>query len=191
MNDVSEVLYTTILHQGDLHASLTAGISGEPINLQIGLKSWGRKESPHEAFYGQVSADQILEWWKSYKQRLFARNLRSMLGETDVNTEMRTTVEKEPALFWYFNNGVTIVTRRASRAMVGGGGNDFATFHCEDISIVNGAQTVGTIGKFGETNPESLADVFVPLRVIVRGENQTFGGGCHPHEQSAESDRRS
>lgn len=173
-NDVSEVLYTTVLNQGDLHKSLTAGIAGEPINLQIGLKSWGRKDSPHEAFYGQVTADQIASWWSQHRQHLFDRNLRGTLGETDVNAEIRQTLEKKPADFWYFNNGITLVARNASRAMAGGAGTDFSTFHCEDVSVVNGAQTVSTIGKFANTKSEGLSDVFVPVRIIVRGEDQSF-----------------
>lgn len=173
-NDVSEVLYTTVLNQGDLHKSLTAGIAGEPINLQIGLKSWGRKDAPHEAFYGQVTADQIASWWSQHRQHLFDKNLRGTLGETDVNAEIRQTLEKRPVDFWYFNNGITLVTRNASRAMAGGAGTDFSTFHCEDVSVVNGAQTVSTIGKFASTKHEGLSDVFVPVRIIVRGEDQSF-----------------
>ena len=173
-NDVSEVLYTTVLNQAELHKSLTASVAGEPINLQIGLKSWGRKESPHEAFYGQVSADQVASWWTQFRHRLFARNLRGTLGETDVNVEMRQTLEQTPSDFWYFNNGITLVARSAKRPMVGGAGTDFSTFHCEDISVVNGAQTVSTIGKFGDANPSKLEDISLHLRIIVRGENQTF-----------------
>jgi hypothetical protein len=173
-NDVSEVLYTTVLNQGDLHKSLTAGIAGEPINLQIGLKSWGRKDVPHEAFYGQVTADQIASWWSQHRQHLFDRNLRGTLGETDVNAEIRQTLEKRPADFWYFNNGITLVVRNANRAMAGGAGTDFSTFHCEDVCVVNGAQTVSTIGKFASAKPEGLDNVFVPVRIIVRGEDQSF-----------------
>ncbi len=173
-NDVSEVLYTTVLNQADLHKSLTAGITGEPINLQIGLKSWGRKETPHEAFYGQVSADQIASWWSQHRQHLFDKNLRGTLGETDVNAEIRQTLEKTPSDFWYFNNGITLVVRAANRAMAGGAGSDFSTFHCEDVNIVNGAQTVSTIGKFANLKSEGLIDVFVPVRIIVRGEDQSF-----------------
>jgi hypothetical protein len=175
MNDVSEVLATSILNQSKLHASLTIGVTGEPINLPIGLKFWGRKESPHEAIYGQVSAEQIADWWNTYRTRLFAGNLRSMLGETEVNVEMRQTLEKRPEQFWYFNNGVTIVARKASRAMAGGTGTDFGTFHCEDVSIVNGAQTVGTIGKYADGNAKAVEQAFVSLRIIVRGDNQYFG----------------
>jgi hypothetical protein len=175
MNDVSEVLFATILNQSELHASLAAGIAGEPINIQIGLKSWGRKEDPKEAFYGQLSADQIAIWWAKYRYRLFSKNLRSVLGDTDVNSEMRETLQKQPAEFWYFNNGITIVCRRATKAMAGGGGNDFATFHCEDVSIVNGAQTAGSIGKFSEGGPTGLADIMIPLRIIVREDDDHFG----------------
>ena len=175
MNDTSEVLYVTVLHQTALHASLTAGVAGEPINLAIALKSWGKKDAPHEAYYGQLAGPQIVLWWTTYRQRLFARNIRSVLGETDINAEIRQTLEARQGDFWYFNNGITVLARRASRSMAGGAGNDFSTFHCEDVSIVNGAQTVGTIGKFGESNPALVDEVYVPVRIIVRGDDATFG----------------
>jgi hypothetical protein len=175
MNDVSEVLFTTTLNQGELHTSLAAGVSGDPISLQIGLKSWGKKESPREAFYGQVTADQIAAWWSKYRYRLFSRNLRSVLGDTEVNSEMRETLQQQPSDFWYFNNGITIVCRRAARALAGGGSTDFATFHCEDVSVVNGAQTVGTIGKFSESGVTNLDQIFVSLRIIVREDDEQFG----------------
>ncbi len=175
MNDTSEVVFTTVLNQGQLHNSLVASAAGEPINLVISLKEWGHKPGPREAFYGQVSGDQIADWWGKYRTRLFSRNLRNMLGETEVNAEIRQTLEQNPSAFWYFNNGVTLICRRAQRAMAGGTLRDLATFHCDDISIVNGAQTVGTIGKFGEVHAEKCADALVSLRIIVRGEDIGFG----------------
>jgi hypothetical protein len=175
MNDTSEVLFTTVLNQSALHNSLVSSAIGEPINLVIGIKEWGHKTSPHEAFYGQISGDQIADWWSKYRTRLFARNLRSMLGETDVNAEIRQTLEQRGEAFWYFNNGITIVVRRAQRAMAGGAAREYTTFHCDDISVVNGAQTVGTIGKFAETNPEKCAEILVPVRIIVRGDDVSFG----------------
>ena len=52
---------------------------------------------------------------------------------------------------------------------------DFATFHCDDISVVNGAQTVGAIGKFSELHLDKCVNVLVPVRIIVRGEDVGFG----------------
>jgi hypothetical protein len=175
MNDTSEVVFITVLSQSLLHNSLAASASGEPINLQIGLKEWGHKANPHEAFYGQVTGEQVADWWGKYRTRLFARNIRSILGETDVNAEIRLTLEHRADSFWYFNNGITIVARRAQRSMAGGTGRDFATFHCDDISVVNGAQTVGAIGKFSEMHLDRCAEVLVPVRIIVRGDDVGFG----------------
>lgn len=174
LNDVSEVVFVTVLNQAELHRSLTAGVAGDPIDLQIGLKSWGRKDGPVEAFYGQVAAQDIVTWWGKYRTRLFSRNLRSTLGDTDVNTEMRNTLEHEPTSFWYYNNGVTLLTRTVSRAMIGGAGNDFGMFYCADVSVVNGAQTVSTIGRYGSSNPAAIADVYVPLRIIAKGGDDRF-----------------
>ncbi|TKB70549.1 MAG: hypothetical protein E8D52_00160 [Nitrospira sp.] len=166
MNDASEMLTVTTLNQSGLHASLTARLAGEPINVDFGLKSWGKIDTPHIAFYGQVAASIIAEWWSKFGDRLFARNLRSLLGDTDVNNEMRQTLEESPERFWYFNNGITIIAGKITKTMAGGGGTDFGMFHCEDISVVNGAQTVSTIGRHAVKASEKVARAFIPLRVI-------------------------
>jgi hypothetical protein len=166
MNDASELLITTILNQPVLHSSLTARLAGEPINVDLGLKSWGKMETPHVAFYGQVAASVIADWWSKYGDRLFARNLRSLLGDTDVNTEIRLTLQESPDNFWYFNNGITIIANKITKTMAGGGGTDFGTFHCENISVVNGAQTVSTIGRYCAKAPEKVDQALVLLRVI-------------------------
>ncbi len=128
MNDASEVLTVTTINQSGLHTSLTARLAGEPINVDLGLKSWGKTDTPHIAFYGQVAAPTIAEWWSKYGDRLFARNLRSLLGDTDVNNEIRQTLDDSPERFWYFNNGITIIAGKITKTMAGGGGTDLRNF---------------------------------------------------------------
>ncbi len=174
MNDASELLDVDVLSQSDLYTSLTAGISGEPIDLDMSLKSWGKIETPHLGFYGQVDGAQIASWWGKYRTRLFTKNLRGVLGDTEVNEEIRRTIEKTPQLFWYFNNGVTIVSRKIVKAMAGGGDTAYGNFHCEDVSIVNGAQTVGTIGK--HPSKDNVSALLVPIRVIsLENSDDAFG----------------
>jgi len=176
MNDTSEVLTLKILNQQALHTSLTIGLSGEPIIVDIGIRSWGRVDNPHIAYYGQVDGTQILGLWNSYRTKLFTKNLRSVLGDTEVNTEIRETLDRQPDHFWYYNNGVTIVAKKITKTMAGGVSSDYGTFHCEDIHVVNGAQTVSTIGKHGEKVADSLTTVYVPVRIISleKGEDN-FG----------------
>jgi hypothetical protein len=79
---------------------------------------------------------------------------------------MRLTLQDCPENFWYFNNGITIIAGKITKTMAGGGGTDFGTFHCENISVVNGAQTVSTIGRHNIKSPEKIAQALLPLRVI-------------------------
>ncbi|MFS0662128.1 AIPR family protein [Niallia alba] len=175
VNDASEVCSVTVLNQAKLHESLRAGVTGDPINIQIGLKEWGKKSSPFEAFYGQVNANQIAEWWGNHGKKLFAKNLRELIGETDINKDIRKTLEEEPEKFWYFNNGITIVCKSIKKSALGAGDNAFGNFVCEDISVVNGAQTVGTIGRYS-IEKNDLDNVYVPVRIISLEEaNEEFG----------------
>jgi hypothetical protein len=176
MNDASELLSVSPLNQTDLYGSLAAGISGEPINLEIGVRAWGRVEALHPAYYGQVDGGQIASWWTKYRSRLFTKNLRGVLGDTEVNDEIRTTIDKNPDLFWYFNNGITLTAKKVAKTMMGGGDTGFGTFHCSDVSIVNGAQTVGAIGKYAAISEEKVKKLFVPFRVIsLESSDVTFG----------------
>ena len=60
--------------------------------------------------------------------------------------------------------------------MVGGGDNDFGAFHCEDISIVNGAQTVSTIGRFAGSDIKKVKKESVHCRIIeISAEDALLG----------------
>lgn len=168
INDTSEVLSVNVFNQSELYKSLALGASGEPISLKVGLKSWGKVDSPFKAFYGQVNGTEIAGWWEKYQSRLFEKNLRNSLGDTDVNAEIKKTIEITPDHFWYFNNGITIVCKNAVKDMVGGADRDSGTFHCEDISIVNGAQTVSSIGQQWNSKQDArIEKIYVPVRIIA------------------------
>jgi len=177
MNDTEELLRLEILNQNKLYRFLITGISGEPISESIVLKSWGKIEQPYKAVYGHIAAPDIVSLWSKYHNRLFIHNLRDILGDTEVNAEIRSTIEKNPNCFWYYNNGITAVVKTYQKTMQGGGSTEYGNFQCEDFTIVNGAQTVGTVGKFGESNPAvSLDSVFIPIRIISQeGAPEHFG----------------
>jgi hypothetical protein len=172
MNDPTDMLTVTPFIQADLFRSLTVGISGEPINLEIILNSWGKRDTPRPAIYGQVDGQQIGSWWEKNRTRLFVKNLRGVLGDTEVNNEIRDTIERNPEHFWYFNNGITITAKKITKAAAGGGDNAFGVFHCENVSIVNGAQTVGAIGKYAESGKDNHHKISVAVRIISLEESQ-------------------
>ena len=165
LNDSSELVSLTVLNQAAVHASLAAGSAGAPVVLEFGLANWGRVDEPLTAFYGTVTGLELAEWWSANGVRLFEHNLRSVLGRTEVNQEITSTATKRPRDFWYFNNGVTVVANRVTKNLAGGASHDFGTFRADGASVVNGAQTVSTLGR-AAAGGANLDDVRVLLRVI-------------------------
>ncbi|WP_314060579.1 AIPR family protein [uncultured Vagococcus sp.] len=172
-NNANEVADFEIINQKRLHNSLRA--ESQRIDLDIPLTYWGKynidnqDNKTNQAYYGQVFAETLCEWWDEYGDSLSTLNIRKLLGETDINTEMRDTIEIEPENFWYFNNGITLVCDEVAKKSMFGASYEAGVFACKNISIVNGAQTLGTIGRYGvesEANREKLKLVKVQLRII-------------------------
>ena len=177
VNDPTEVLTWRLINQGLLHQSLTDTLDS-PITAEVAIRHWGQLQEPRLAIYGQVNAADLAKLWIDNPDRLVARNLRGSLGDTEVNNEIRGSLESRPELFWYLNNGVTATASNVEKLAVGGGRHDFGVFRCEGINIVNGAQTVSTIGryvaKFGAE--AELSNCYVQFRVIsLQDANADFG----------------
>jgi hypothetical protein len=165
------------LNQGIIHSSLSNGVDGEPIDLEIGMSQWGKLDDPQSAYYGMIAGEEVAAWWIDKGQRLFAKNIRQMLGTTEVNEEIRQTLEKSPEKFWYFNNGITVVADEIKKSPVGGNSRELGSFRASNISVVNGAQTVSTIGRYKLEDGGNLDKVKIPIRLIsLEGANQEFGG---------------
>lgn len=164
------------LNQAIIHSGLASGMDGEPIDLEIGLSQWGKVEEPHQGFFGIVAGEEVANWWGNKGKRLFAKNIRQMLGATEVNDEVKRTIEEQPENFWYYNNGVTIVAESIKKSMVGGNSRDIGSFKANNISIVNGAQTVSVIGKYAQEGGANLAKLRLPIRLIsLEGAPEYFG----------------
>jgi hypothetical protein len=172
MNNVGDenaekILTFERLNQSKVHASLAMSAGNDPIDIELGLTNWGLVSEPYKAYYGMVSAKEISDWWRNYNNRLFEKNIRQVLGKTEVNDEIRKTLQESPELFWYYNNGITLIVDKIEKSAVGGGSRDIGSFKLSKIAIVNGAQTVSSIGKFGETEePDKLDNVKVSIRII-------------------------
>lgn len=166
VNDASNMLSIVPLTQTGLHKAVVADAEGDSIKLEVMLSEWGQCKQPYSSYYGQVEAADIGAWWKDHQQALFAKNLRKFTGSTEVNEAIKDTLTNEPAKFWYFNNGITILCNKLRKKPMGGSKRTSGAFVCEGVSIVNGAQTVGCIGAIAASEPDSLANARVNVRLI-------------------------
>lgn len=102
-------------------------------------------------------------------EALFSANYRGFLGASRrrrINNAIRSTAESHSQDFWVFNNGITLLT-------LGYGSTKDGT-SLTGVSIINGAQTTGSIGSVDLTK-HSLSAVTVLCRVIQCSDDETIG----------------
>jgi hypothetical protein len=165
-NDTSELMSFRILRQGELHKAVAAGVAGAPISVEVQMNGWGQVRDPHFAIYGQVCASDVAGWMDAYGPRLFESNLRQFLGGSVVNQDIVHTLIERPEAFWYFNNGITAVAVELAKKPIGGNSTDSGIFECTGFSVVNGAQTVGSIHAAAIQAPEAASKAMVSVRII-------------------------
>jgi hypothetical protein len=136
------------------------------IDLSVLLSNWGRILEPYEAVYGAVSAMELTKWYEDYGTKLFVENLRYVIEKSDVNEGIMETADKEPANFWYFNNGVTAICDSFEKQPAGGAQTDGGVFDVSKISVINGAQTIGSLAK-AKASGTKIDDVRVHMRIIA------------------------
>lgn len=166
LNDTSEIVTLRELRQSNLYSAVVQGMQGEPINVDVALHEWGQTQEPYKAYYGQVAATDIADWWNRHYPRLFAPNIRMFLGDTSVNETLIETIAGDPEKFWYFNNGITALCSSIEKKPLGGGARQTGLFECRDFRIVNGAQTAGAIASAASKYLTNVAQARVPIRII-------------------------
>jgi hypothetical protein len=120
-------------------------------------------EKKIESWVFSMAARDVGEMSKRVGIRLFARNVRGFLGETNqINEAMVDTIKNEPDNFWYYNNGVTIVCDNAKQEVQGGQ----EILRVDRPQVINGQQTTRTL----EAASSGRASLLV--RVIKIPRNQ-------------------
>jgi hypothetical protein len=163
-NDTASVFSTEIFNQARLYETVASGTQHNAINLEVLLHEWGHVRAPYTAYYGQVDAMSVADWWHQHQRALFARNIRDFGGSTDVNNALLATLRDQPDHFLYYNNGITVLCATIKKKPLGGASRDSGVFECEGVSVVNGAQTVGTLGL----ERDALLHKSNPPKVFVR-----------------------
>lgn len=108
------------------------------------------------------------------KNILFGQNLRESLVKSKTYDGMAATINEEPEKFWFFNNGITVVTEDYDTGKRENDTSRVENFVLKNFSIINGAQTTSALGKYLKTSKlnndekaiEKLKKVFVLTRIL-------------------------
>ncbi|MEV5425854.1 AIPR family protein [Streptomyces cellulosae] len=173
-NTPDEVASFNYLGQAGIHKLLLDDHQLPKIDLSVELADWGQFAGEPVAYYGQVSAAQVAEWHREHGTLLFSKNVRVVLHNSEVNETLIDTLRENPAAFWYYNNGVTILCEKISKSPAYGADRRIGAFTFSGADVVNGAQTVGSIAKASRLGID-LSEAKVTVRFIsLEGAESQF-----------------
>jgi hypothetical protein len=156
------------LNLADTHGWLAAehAVAVQPITLT--LRKWHGFDLPRRVYYGLVAAGDLADLYQLHGKALFEKNIRHYLGRQTVNTAITATVWERPAELFYLNNGLTAVCTTITP--LPGFTQEQGDFLLTGFSVVNGAQTVGSIATARNTHGPVAATAQVLITLINVGD---------------------
>lgn len=137
-----------------IHAALLADESLTPIKAVLTLEHQRHTTAAPKVAFGLIRVRDLAELYHDHGPRLFDQNIRSFLGRTALNREIEASLRSKPELFVHYNNGITMICQRLTAPKTTG--RLSGKYSVQGLSIVNGAQTVGSIAHViprGDPNP--------------------------------------
>ncbi|MFJ5391678.1 MULTISPECIES: AIPR family protein [Pectobacterium] len=170
--DIDDGAYQFELMNLDKINSILSRSTLGSINLDdVEVLQYGITEHPLPSIHGIITGDQLAQWWEMYSDYILEKNIRGGLGlNSDVNVSIKDTLVNNPEMFWYYNNGITVLVDAYTASMRNASSRrESGRFNFVNASIINGAQTVTTIGNAylnGDVSIEHLESVKVNVRFI-------------------------
>jgi len=140
-----------------------------PFSYEDIMEASFKKNNTPKSYTININTDELKNVYDQWKEKLFSRNVRIFYGTTKkANKEMERTLVTEPEKFWYYNNGVTILSEKITVKP-----RDKKII-MRNPQVINGCQTISTLG---ETHKKKDGDAYILAKVIEipdDSENQTF-----------------
>jgi hypothetical protein len=172
--DPNPIASSKVMGLAETYDALSGGASGSKPTVDAQILEWSQFSTPYLAYTGVIDGLQLKNWWDAHGRRILAENIRHALGATEVNAAIRASAVNRPELFWYLNNGITLIADGVEKAPKSAASRSAGVFRFHGASIVNGAQTVSSLARVADE--VALGVVRVPIRVIVLdGAPSQFG----------------
>lgn len=126
------------------------------------LDKFFERNLPVKMYAGCIKISFLKVLYSKYKERLFNKNIRFFIEESNINKGIKDTLTNEPENFIYYNNGITFVCDKIKEMALGATSDNIKTLKLTNMSIVNGAQTVISSSSIQDIPDEAL----VQIRII-------------------------
>lgn len=155
-----------------LARSVSSGANREPIRIDfealngspVQCVSAAPPGSGYRCLVGIMPGDVLVGMYQLHGPRLLERNVRSFLQlKGKVNQSIRKTIMNEPEMFLAFNNGLSITASGLDVVEVGGGVVELRG--AQDLQIVNGGQTTGSIYRAARKDKIDASFLQIPMKI--------------------------
>ncbi|MDH4378383.1 MAG: AIPR family protein [Vampirovibrionales bacterium] len=128
----------------DVYLEVNTRDADIPENVDVilleGSARLGKKQVKHNVLFGALTGTDLIKLRKQHGYALFDKNIRYHLGKANkVNKEITKTAIEIPTLFFYYNNGITIIADKFKL------NEETLKVKLTRPQIINGAQTVESI----------------------------------------------
>jgi len=133
-------------------------ILGRPIEcLKAGIQS-----EDYDSYLLVAPGKLIYDMYDEFGQKLLEQNVRTFLQfKGKVNKGLRITIQKQPKMFFAYNNGLTATAKNIEFT------HDKKIKSINGFQIVNGGQTTSAIYATHRNEKASLDDVYVQIKLSV------------------------
>lgn len=126
-------------------------------------------DKPFEAHVFNIRPKTIYNLVERYGVSLFEKNVRNPLNSSSINAEIKNSLLNNPSYFWYYNNGITAISR-----LIPSISNQAESFEVVGLQIINGAQTAYSVYlAYLDASPEQReiidAEAKITLRLLKSG----------------------
>jgi hypothetical protein len=120
----------------------------------------------YDAYLAVVPGETLADIYIRHGSRLLEGNVQTFLGRRgNINRGIASTLAKEPARFFAYNNGIA-ATASAVTA-VEGPGRTIVLIGATDLQIVNESQTTASLAALRREGKLPPSSVFVPMKLSV------------------------
>lgn len=125
----------------------------------------GVNASGYEGYLCVVPGGALADIYDRYGSRLLEGNVRSFLSTAvSVNKGIQLTLQKDPQMFFAYNNGIAATASNIELVQTPGGA---LICSASDFQIVNGGQTTASLSHARRKGTSTLAGVFVQMKLSV------------------------
>ncbi|MBU4262319.1 MAG: AIPR family protein [Proteobacteria bacterium] len=163
----TDYLEVRVCNLTTVHDWMTGADQGPGVpEVELTLLKPGWVKEPYETVYGLLPLAELANLYALHGRRLIAANIRAYKGNTAVNEQIVNTVCEEPEHFFYLNNGLTAYCERIEVHNLDRANAEQKRVKGYGFSIINGAQTLGSVAQSFATVPVQTPQGFVFLKIV-------------------------